>query len=173
METGLTYNQIYKALFSKGIEKYVPDGASISHPVVDMRYGKIVDCFLIYTISRDNNQYTAPIARIVIDSENKSLIDYNSTQEQPFSVYTGIDYFTDNTDINIIKEIQDAEREYQISYMKIRTIAFKSAITPEERDEVVRYIKLLKSVERVRLQPFLFELATSFFSWVKCALKSP
>ena len=31
-------------LFSEQIEEYVPDGISISHPVLDMRDGHLVDC---------------------------------------------------------------------------------------------------------------------------------
>ena len=48
MGTEMSYNQIYKALFSEGIEEYVPDGVSLSHPVVDIREGRMVDCFLLF-----------------------------------------------------------------------------------------------------------------------------
>lgn len=72
MGTEMSYNQIYKALFSEGIEEYVPDGVSLSHPVVDIREGRIVDCFLLFSTSRDGSKYTVPTARILIDSEKKN-----------------------------------------------------------------------------------------------------
>ena len=53
METEMSYDQIYKALLSEGIEEYVPDGVSLSHPVADLRDGRIVDCFLLFSTSRD------------------------------------------------------------------------------------------------------------------------
>ena len=53
MGTEMSYDQIYKALMSEGIEEYVPDGVSLSHPVADYINGRIVDCFLLFSISRD------------------------------------------------------------------------------------------------------------------------
>lgn len=35
MSTKMTYEDIFKVLFSEQIEEYVPDGISISHPVLD------------------------------------------------------------------------------------------------------------------------------------------
>lgn len=171
MGTEMTYDQIYKALFSEGIEEYVPDGFSVSHPVVDIREGILVDCFLLFSSSRDRSRYTAPTARIVIDSENKELIEFKSVEEQPFSVYEGIDYYTNDGDALNNEKAQAAEQEYQISYMEIRRIAFKNSITISEKETIIRYIKSLKAVELVHLQPFLFELATPFFRWAKCVLK--
>lgn len=45
MSTKMTYEDIFKVLFSEQIEEYVPDGISISHPVLDMRDGHLVDVF--------------------------------------------------------------------------------------------------------------------------------
>ena len=50
MSTKMTYEDIFKVLFSEQIEEYVPDGISISHPVLDMRDGHLVDCFLFHGI---------------------------------------------------------------------------------------------------------------------------
>lgn len=84
MSTKMTYEDIFKVLFSEQIEEYVPDGISISHPVLDMRGGHLVDCFLLYSLSRDRSKYTVPTARIIIDSENKRLVEYESSEELHF-----------------------------------------------------------------------------------------
>ena len=76
MGTIMSYDQIYKALMSEGIEEYVPDGVSLSHPVLDFRDGRLVDCFLLFSLSRDGSKYTVPTARILIDSEKKELIEF-------------------------------------------------------------------------------------------------
>ena len=72
MGTEMSYNQIYKALFSEGIEEYVPDGVSLSHPVVDIREGRMVDCFLLFSTSRDGSKYTVPTARILNKKKKKN-----------------------------------------------------------------------------------------------------
>ena len=66
MEIEMSYDEIFKALLSEGIEEFVPDGVSLSHPVVDFRDGRIVDCFLLFSSSRDGLKYTVPTARILI-----------------------------------------------------------------------------------------------------------
>lgn len=169
METELTYDQIYKTLYSEKIEKFVPDGISISHPVLDINEGKIVDCFLLYATSRDFKKYSSPIARIIISPENKKLIEYQTTKEKPFFVYDGIDYYLyDNPyDENTLRK---AEEDFQESYMEIRKIAFKNNITAENKKTIVRNIQSLKIVEYKQLQPFLFELGQPFFLWVKTML---
>lgn len=171
MGTEMTYDQIYKALFSEGIEEYVPDGVSVSHPVVDIREGILVDCFLLFSSSRDRSRYTAPTARIVIDSENKELIEFRSVEEQPFSVYEGIDYYTNDGDALNNEKAQAAEQEHRTSYIEIRDLAFKDSITKTDKEMIIRYIKSLKSVELVHLQPYLFELGQTFFQWVRTVLK--
>lgn len=171
MGTGLTYDQIYKALFSEEIEEYVPDGVSISHPVVDLRNGHIVDCFLLYSVSRDRTSYTAPTARIIIDAKKKKLIDFKSVDEQPFSVYDGTDYFVNEADVGEKEDDKILEQEYQDLYMRIRAIAFKNDLTPYEKEIIVGYIKAMKTIEYIHLQPFLYELGENFFQWVKNTLR--
>lgn len=170
MGTEMSYDQIYKALFSEGIEEYVPDGVSLAHPVVDIRKGRIVDCFLLFSISRDGSKYTVPTARILIDSEKKELIEFRTAEEMPFSVYDGEDYFINTIEDRDAEKIKENEREYQTSYLRIREIAFKESIITSDREEIIRYIKLLKSVELKHLQPYLFELGQPFFEWAKNAL---
>lgn len=170
MISDLTYSQVYNALFSEQIERYVPDGLSISHPVVDLCKGRIVDCFLLYVTSRDYSKYSSPLARIIISPEEQTLIDYKRTKEQPFSVFEGVDYYSDESfhkDKTILKA---AEKEFQESYMEIRKIAFKNTISSNDKKTIVRYIKLLKIVEHKHLQPFLFELGKPFFLWVKTVI---
>lgn len=171
MDTELTYDKIYKTLFVEGIEEFVPDGVSISHPVVDLRDGHIVDCFILYSQTHDRTMYTVPTARIIIDAERKKLIDFKSTEEQPFSVYDGIDYFTNDIDIGKKNDAQMLEQEYQNLYMEIRKIAFKKDVTSSEKEIIIRYIKSMKTVEYIHLQSFLYELGKNFFQWAKNALR--
>ena len=170
MGTEMSYEQIYKALMSEGIEEYVPDGDSLSHPVVNIREGRIIDCFLLFSVSHDGSKYTAPTARILIDSEKRELIEYKTADEMPFSVYDGTDYFINTIKDQDAKKDKEIEYEYQTSYLKIRKIAFKESIIKSDKEAIVRYIKLLKSVELEHLQPYLFELGQSFFEWAKNVL---
>ena len=167
-----SYDQIYKALMSEGIEEYVPDGVSLSHPVLDFRDGRTVDCFLLFSISRDGLKYTVPTARILIDSENKELVDFRTVEEMPFSVYAGTNYYTNDTDIRDSERFEELELEYQDLYMLVRKIAFKENPSMNDRELIVQYIRLLKAVEYKHLQPFLFELGKPFFEWAKGSLKS-
>lgn len=167
METKLTYDQLWKTLFLEGIEEYVPDGASISHPVVDRHGREIVDCFLLYSASSDGRRYTAPVARIVIQPETGRLIRYKTVEEDPFAVRAGKGYFSDDIPAASDADIRAAELEYQDTYMKVRTIAFQNAVSADEKELLVRYLKALKKVERTALQPYLFELGEHFFQWVK------
>lgn len=171
MDNGLTYDQIYKALFSEEIEAYVPDGISVSHPVVGLWDGQPVDCFLLYSASLDGTRYTAPTARIIIHAEKKKLIDFKSAGEQPFSVYHGTDYFTDGAGAGEKEDAQAAEQRYQNAYMDIRRIAFKEHVAPSDKEAIVRYMKALKEAELFHLQPFLFELGQPFFQWAKTVLR--
>ena len=171
MGAEMSYDQIYKALLSEGIEEYVPDGVSLSHPVVDFRDGTIVDCFLLFSISRDGLKYTVPTARILIDSEKKEVVEYKTAEEMPFSVYEGTDYFTIDIKDSDAEKTQNIECEYQSSYMKIRELAFKEELSTNDRETVVQYIKLLKAVELKNIQPFLFELGQPFFKWAKNAIR--
>lgn len=172
MSAEMTYEEIFKVLLSEKIEEYVPDGISISHPVLDMRNGHLVDCFLLYSLSRDQTKYTVPTARIIIDSENKKLVEYGSAEELPFSVYNGTDYFSIEADCYTRDDTPKAEDEYQKLYIDVRKIAFKDMVSPEEKKIVARYVKILKSIEYEHLVPFLYELGTEFFRWVKRVLVS-
>lgn len=167
----MSYDQIYKALMAEGIEEYVPDGVSLSHPVVDFRNGRIVDCFLLFSISRDGAKYTVPTARILIDSEKKELIDFRTVEEMPFSVYNGTDYFTNDTNNRDSERLKEIELEYQDLYMRIRKIAFKDNPSVSDRELIVQYIRCVKAVEYKDMQPYLFELGKTFFEWVKRVIK--
>lgn len=171
METEMLYDQIFKTLLSEGIEEYVPDGVSISHPVVDFREGRVVDCFLLFSNSRDGSKYTVPTARILIDSAKKELVEFKTTEEKPFSVYDGTDYYTNDLKDQNAEKLQKIEREYQTSYIRIREIAFKENLSTNDREAIVQYIKLLKAIELKNLQPYLFELGQSFFEWAKNIIK--
>lgn len=169
MSTKMTYEDIFKVLLSEQIEEYVPDGISISHPVLDMRDGHLVDCFLLYSLSRDRTKYTVPTARIIIDSENKRLVEYESSEEVPFSSYDGTDYFVIDTNSCARDDMED---EYRQLYLDIRKIAFKETVSLEEKRIVVRYVRMLKSIEYEHLVPFLYELGAAFFRWAKGILAS-
>lgn len=156
---------------SEGIEEYVPDGVALSHPVMILREGRIVDCFLLFSVSRDGTKYTVPTARILIDSEKKELVEYYTSEERPFSVYEGTDYFTNDIKECDEKSFQENEREYQNSYIRIRNIAFKDNLSTKDKEALIQYIKLLKVVELKNIQPYLFELGQSFFDWAKNAIK--
>lgn len=171
METEMSYDQIYKALLSEGIEEYVPDGVSLSHPVADVRDGRIVDCFLLFSTSRDRSKYTVPTARILIDSEKKELVEYRTVEEMPFSVYDGTDYYTNNTNNQDSERIQELELEYQDLYVRVRKIAFKNNPSISDTELIVHYIKSLKVVEYKNMQPYLFELGKTFFEWAKSVIK--
>lgn len=172
MGTELSYDQIYKALMSDGIEEYVPDGVSLSHPVLDLKEGRLVDCFLLFSISRDLSKYTVPTARIIIDSEKKELIEFKTAEEKPFSVYEGTDYFTNDIKDRDAKKAKELEFEYQTSYIRIRKIAFKENLSTDDKETVIQYIKALKAVELKYIQPYLFELGRTFFEWVKKIIKN-
>lgn len=165
----MSYDQIYKALMSEGIEEYVPDGVSLSHPVADFRDGRIVDCFLLFSTSCDGSKYTVPTARILIDSEKRELVDFRTVEEMPFSVYDGTDYFTN--DINNQNSERIKEHEYQDLYMRVRKIAFKDNPSVNDRELIVQYIRSLKAVEYKNMQPYLFELGKTFFEWAKGVIK--
>lgn len=171
MGTEMSYDQIYKALMSEGIEEYVPDGVSLSHPVADFRDGRIVDCFLFFSTSRDGLKYTVPTARILIDSEKRELVDFGTVEEMPFSVYDGTDYFTNDTNDQDSERIKELELEYQDLYVRVRKIAFKDSLSSNDRELIVQYIRSLKAVEHKNMQPYLFELGKSFFEWAKSAIK--
>ena len=157
-------------LLSEKIEEYVPDATSISHPVLDMRNGHLLDCFLLYSLSRDQTKYTVPTARIIIDSGNKKLIAYRSAEELPFSAYDGTDYFLIDTNYYTRDDVQKMEDEYRKLYIDIRRIAFKDTVSPEEKKIIVRYVRMLKLIEYEHLVPFLYELGATFFQWVKKVL---
>lgn len=170
MGQDITYKQIYDALFSDDIEEYVPDGTSISHPVISICAGNIVDCFLIYAISRDGTKYSVPTARIIIDANQKRLVKYASTVESPFSVYNGIDYYQVEKSEEDIAKNQQNEVRYQDAYLRVRKIAFTESVSDIDKELVADYIRTLKAVEFSHLQPFIFELGSSFFEWAKKVL---
>ena len=66
----------------------------------------------------------------------------------------------------------DMEDEYRQLYLDIRKIAFKETVSLEEKRIVVRYVRILKSVEYEHLVPFLYELGAAFFRWAKGILAS-
>lgn len=167
MGTKMSYDQIYKALMSEGIEEHVPDGVSLSHPVPDFRDGRTVDCFLLFSTSRDGLKYTVPTARILIDPEKKELVEFRTAEERPFSVYDGTNYFTHDTNNQDSERIQELELEYQNLYVRVREIAFKDNPSTSDRELIVQYIRSLKAVEYKNMQPYLFELGKTFFEWAK------
>lgn len=171
MGTEMSYDQIYKALMSEGIEEYVPDGVSLSHPVPDFRDGRIIDCFLLFSTSRDGLKYTVPTARILIDSEKKELVEFRAVEEEPFSVYDGTDYFTHDNNNRDSERLKELELEYQDLYMRVREIAFKDNPSMNDRELIVQYIRSLKAVEYKNMQPYLFELGKAFFEWAKGVIK--
>jgi len=168
----LTYNQIYYALFSDGIEDYVPDGISISHPVIAMCNDTIVDCFLLYSMSRDGRQYTTPTARIIIDPIQKQLIEYKTVHEKPFSIGDQSKYYSYDLDENQFNEIQTAEMTFQEAYMDVREFAFSNHITEQNKDAIIRYLSAFKKVELPHLQPFLIEMGQDFFRWIRSSLQN-
>lgn len=167
MGAELTYDQICKILLSSEIEEYVPDGISITHPVIDLRDGRLVDCFLLYSLSRDGKKYTVPTARIVIDAECEKLVEFKTSKEKPFSVYKGVDYFQVSDTEKYRATDRENELKYQEMYMRVRKIAFSESVPNSSKETLIQYIKLLKTVELSNLQPFLFELAMPFFKWYR------
>lgn len=167
MNSELTYEQIFGVLFSPEIEEYVPDGISVSHPIIDIVDGRIVDCFLLYSSSSDKKKYTVPSARIVVDSTQKSLVDFKTVDDMPFAVYDGTDYFTEDTDKRDLEIRKDIEKEYERLYINVRKNAFKKDISDADKEELVCFIRVLKKVEKEHLLPFLFEIGEAFFVWAK------
>lgn len=167
MRDDITYDKIIKTLFSEDIEEYVPDGTSISHPIFGIYNNRIVDCFLLYAISRDRSMYSIPTARIIIDSEIGKLVLYKTIKEMPFAVFDGTEYF--ENDKNSIST-NNLETEYHSLYEKVRIIAFKEKITNEEKKLLYSFLSTLKNVELKYLQPYLFELGQPFFEWVKSVM---
>jgi hypothetical protein len=167
METRLTYAEIVETLFSEDIEEYVPDGISVSHPIVGFCDGKVVDCFLLYVMSVDRRKYSPPIAMITIDSERKELVEYKSFDVQTFRMSEGTDYFLVNELDSSNQGSQDAEITFQDLYLKTRKVAFRNNISSNEIEVIRQYLKFLRMVELECLLPYLLELGRPFVKWVK------
>ena len=165
----LSYNQIYRALFSSETEDYIPDGISISHPVIAKHNDEIVDSFLLYSMSRDGNRYSAPIARIIVEPVHQKLIEYCTVNEKPFSIQTDSPFFSNTTTMND-EELRAAEMAYQEEYLNVREIAFCNEINREGRNAIMRYLVAFKKAELSQLQPYLVELGADFFRWAKNSL---
>ena len=111
-----------------------------------------------------------PTARIIIDANQKRLVKYASTVESPFSVYNGIDYYQVEKSEEDIAKNQQNEVRYQDAYLRVRKIAFTESVSDIDKELVADYIRTLKAVEFSHLQPFIFELGSSFFEWAKKVL---
>ncbi len=163
----LTYSAIIKTLFTDGIEEYVPDGVSVTHPVIFKKNEKVYDAFLIFSIASDGKKYSAPSARIIIDVENRSLIEYTPIKDIRFDVEDNSKYYN----LNTTEFNQEAENDYQESYVFLRKVAFSDSLSEHEKEELVKYLKAFKKVVFNGLQPYIIELSRDFFEWAKKMLE--
>lgn len=161
----ITYSKIFHTLFSDDIEEYIPDGVSISHPVVALIDNVIIDYFVLYYIKNDRTGYTSPVARIGIDVLSEKVVEYKSVMEKPFECDKQKEYFK-LTDTGDVEEQQRNESEYEELYIKVREIAFKDILNDEEKNILYKYLNSFKKVVEPDLQPFLVELSHDFFRWL-------
>lgn len=109
------------------------------------------------------------LPRIILIIDEFHQMTHESSEELPFSSYNGTDYFVIDTNSCACADMED---EYRQLYLDIRKIAFKETVSLEEKRIVVRYVRILKSVEYEHLVPFLYELGAAFFRWAKGILAS-
>jgi hypothetical protein len=171
MEAIVSYQDVLATLFSDGIRHYVPDGTTHSEPLIGLYQGNIVDCFFLYDCNFDDETVTVPHARLAVDSMNKTLVYYYSTEEKPFEcaahttkIFTVKEQLYDDT-------YKSYELMYETSYQEIRSFAFETAISKKQKEIVLKYLRAFNYMTDTIFKPFYIELSPEFFNWIKTACK--
>jgi hypothetical protein len=167
----ITYEDIINMLISEEIGgKQFPDGTSHSYPVIGMEEGVLVDCFFIYHYIPAKNEFTLPTQKIAIDSYNKKIVYYGNigtdraeSAESQATVEIVSDYSKEERWV--------ASKEYADLYTKVRTFAYLSQLSPEQRKTLFDYLKVFSVLIPKNQKAYYVELSPSFFEWMTACLK--
>lgn len=167
----LSYTTILETLLSGDIGKYVPEGIAHSFPIISRDNGRIVDCFFLFSYSRNSEEFNSPIARLAIDSIAKKLVYYQDDATMPFEPDNELHSYPLE-----FKHSKDERREalfkYQESYILVRKFAFIERIDTEKYNILSSYMKAFNVLVATHQKPFYVALSPEFFEWMTSTLKS-
>lgn len=159
---------IISTLMQSEFGEQINDRMMVSVPLPPSDWkGKIFDCFA-YMYSRKSETYSAPVAKIRFDAENRLLLRYVSCEEEPFSS-NPLDLFSSEfSSDNRIKRYQEFERIYDLSL----PLFYKEYCSDEEKKCLLAFIDAFEKFAEPFQMTFYKELVPEFFFWIKGQISS-
>jgi hypothetical protein len=153
----MKYNDFLESLATPEIRKYVKEGISRSYPVVGQNDGKIVDVFFLYSVSlTDGDSAEAPISSLLIDATAKSLIKYEKCN--PEKIDNSLNCSSD--------DYWEADKEYRELYPQIRTFAFSKKISQSQKEILMAFTKVFRTLYNDSFYKLFNDLFNDFFKWM-------
>jgi hypothetical protein len=154
----VNYNRIISALYTPEISRYARDGVSHSYPVIGLHNGKIVDCFFLYCVSLSDAEYVeGPLSVLIIDSEEKTLIDYQDVKPRKL-----------NNSIECDDDVfWKADENFEELYPQVRSFAFSKNMSPSQIKVLNSFIKTFELLVNDSFLAVYKELFSDFFDWVE------
>ena len=160
----LTYDNIISLLILD-FEEYVPDGVSYSRPVIGQEDGQIVDCFFLYNYDPEKSEFSAPIARLALESYQKRLVYYYSSHERPFGEVEATEMLKVVSPYSMEQRL-DAGKKYPDCYMGVREFAFQESLSQDQLSALSEYLNILTILVPVNQKIFYVNLSPAFFEWM-------
>ena len=152
----MNYDDIISLLSISEARRYIRYGDSYSYPVIGLHGNKIVDCFFLYCVSfSDETSAEGPFSTLIMDSEEKKLIEHQEKNPQILNNCMNCD---DET-------LWRADGDFEKLYPQIRSFAFSKSINASQKELLFLFINTFKTVVNDSFYKIYRELFPEFFEW--------
>lgn len=152
----MKYKDIVRMLFLPDNERAIPDGVAYSEAICEIKDGKLLDSFFLYTVKDMRSRAIGPIAKISVDASTGSIFDY-CEYENPseFSLENNYD------DETVIESLNN----YEVLYPKLREIFSKKQYDENTKElllQVIRNINIFANDDMLSIYNQLFSETFKF-----------
>lgn len=160
----ITYDDAIRTLVLPDIEYLVPDGQGHSMPVLSMENGRLLDNFFVCSAALRSGRGTVPSARLTVDVPSQKLVRYSTALENPFL------QLEEKKALSVKKrtvpELEEIFGQHRVCYQQLRTFAFRSCLTGEQKQILALYLETLFELAQCT-RSFYVQLSPSFFAWAR------
>lgn len=154
----MIYKDIICALFSNENERYIPDGLAYSEAVCSIDDSRVLDNIFLYSVSSDRKKARAPLAKLVIDLEKGTVVDY-----MEFSDFGTILLNNKNSEEAIIGALD----LYEELYPQFRCVFLNGIQTFEDKQLVFKIWNALNTFANDEFLDIYENISPHMFKFIK------
>ena len=154
--------EIKMALLQTECGEFLRDGMGCSEPLPVPAEGGILDLCFLYMYDRENNVYSAPVARIGFFADRKEMIFFDSCYEHPFSAKPEEIFQAALPREERLRLYPEFERLYD----EARPLFYQEACSAEEKKLLLSFSDIFEACVDPSQRIFYRECAPMFFAWL-------